>query len=541
MTNISKVSGILVFIGCVIATNSLQADPIQTNVLPLKTVYANDFKIGCLLSYRHVGFTSDTAVQGQSAVIEPNGGDLIKFHMNSMSPGNNMKMMYTFDSISSQNAYSAASGSVRDSIEINPVVRFNGDIIAQLNWAKRQGFTFRGHTLVWHSSAPKAFFYSGYKSTNTRLSKDLLTKRMENYIKSVFKIIHKNWPGLLSAMDVVNEAIGDNSTIRTTNNEWYTTFKDDSYVMKAFEFSRKYTTEFGETQIKLYYNDYNTDFASKADAIVKLVSPIYAAGLLDGIGMQEHSNLTFPSAAQFIATYNKFSPVCNEMAITELDISTASGTNYPSAALLQTQANQYANLFKCFVERSYYSGRGKIISVSKDGLNDSMTFVTNQASSLWDVKNQCKPAFYAVINVGLVYNRLDTLIKYTEKLNQANYSSQEWTDIQSALTYAKSSLAKNYSGSESAVDRIALAISYLLTPSSLTNGIRLINNTSITRTQNQIILNGLTVGSNISVYDLNGALLKTYKTSASNFHIQYSKPCIIKVFSGNNLSVYKAF
>ena len=36
----------------------------------------------------------------------------------------------------------------------------------------------------------------------------------------------------------------------------------------------------------------------------------------------------------------------------------------PSAAVLATQANQYGQLFKCFVERSYRSGRGKIINVS---------------------------------------------------------------------------------------------------------------------------------------------------------------------------------
>jgi hypothetical protein len=94
------------------------------------------------------------------------------------------------------------------------------------------------------------------------------------------------------------------------------------------------------------------------------------------------------------------------MAVTEFDVAT--GTSNPSAAILTMQANQYGQLFKCFVERSYRSGRGKIINVSKDGLNDVYTFQTNQASSLWNAQDQCKPAFFAVVHVGL--NVLDSLI-----------------------------------------------------------------------------------------------------------------------------------
>ena len=71
-----------------------------------------------------------------------------------------------------------------------------------------------------------------------------MTERMGNFIKEVIRIIHEGWPGLLMAMDVVNEAVNDNGTDRTLNNEYYTTFGDMSYVMKAFEFARQYTIEY---------------------------------------------------------------------------------------------------------------------------------------------------------------------------------------------------------------------------------------------------------------------------------------------------------
>jgi endo-1,4-beta-xylanase len=442
------------------AQASAQVDTIQTGVPALKLVYAGDFTIGCLLSYRNIGFPSDPPVPGQSAVITPNGGYLIKFHMNCMSPGNNMKPQYTVDIAASASAYlAAAAGAAKDSVDTHPVVKFNGDLIAQLNWAQRQGFTFRGHTLIWHNQTPATFFLTGYATGGARLSKAQMTERMRNYIKEVIRLIHEGWPGLLSAMDVVNEAMNDNGTFRTSGNDWYTTFGDTTYVMKAFEFVRLYTTQYGETQIKLYYNDYNTSTATKADGIVRLCTPIFQAGFLDGIGMQEHDNLTTSTAQAFVDTYNKFSPVCTEMSVTEFDVATGSAS--PSAPVLATQANQYGQLFKCFVERSYRSGRGKIINVSKDGLNDQYTFQTNQASSLWDALNQCKPAFFAVAGVGIHYNALDSLMTYAGTLNQIEYTPSSWSGFTAALTAAGSVRAQNFSNSVSADTALGTAAANL--------------------------------------------------------------------------------
>jgi endo-1,4-beta-xylanase len=430
-----------------VGLSTVASAQIQTTVPALKDVYAKDFYIGCLLSYTHVGFPTDSVVAGQSSVVDPTGGALIKYHMNSMSPGNNMKPIYTIDMTASAAAYAAATTQAqKDSIDVRPIVKFNANIIAQLNWARRQGFTFRGHTLVWHSQTPgTGFFRTGYSTTGDRLTKAKMTDRLENYIKEMIRTIHEGWPGLLSAYDVVNEAVNDNGTDRTTDSEWYVTFGDNSYIAKAFEFARKYTRLYGETQLKLYYNDYNTSTASKADGIVRVAGPIFRAGNLDGIGMQEHDSFSYPTAAQWIATYNKFDTVCSEMAVTELDVNTNSGTNTPSASILTQQANQYGQLFKCFVQRSYKSGRGKIISVSKDGLNDQYTFVTNQASSLWDTRDQCKPAFYAVVQVGQSYNALDSLIKYAGTLTQGTYTSTTWSNFTAALSAARTARDQNYS------------------------------------------------------------------------------------------------
>jgi GH35 family endo-1,4-beta-xylanase len=457
--NTNKIIALIVILWVLFLANvNIHAENIETNVPALKTVFANDFYFGCLLSYKHVGFQDDPAVPGQSSLISPNGGTLIKYHMNSMSPGNNMKAVYTIDIKASAEAYNNAGADKKTYAETHPVVRFNGDLIAQLNWAKRNGFTFRGHTLVWHSQTPPEFFRSGYSATGERVTKEVMLERMENYISEVIRIIHESWPGLLSAVDVVNEAIDDEGYFRSSGNEWYSTFSDEFYVMKAFELTRKYAAQFGEKQIKLYYNDYGTSSSIKADGIVKLCKPIYDAGFLDGIGMQEHDTSSYPTAENWIKSYDKFYPICNEMAVTELDINTNSGTNNPSSQVLELQANQYAMLFKCFIERSMKSGRGKIINVSKDGLNDQYTFIVNQSSSLWDSNYKCKPAFFAVVDVAKNYNDLSGLIAKAEKMTEKDVSKKDWKNISEALKVSKEAMAKNYSANESAVGGLGMAL-----------------------------------------------------------------------------------
>ncbi|MBM4169530.1 MAG: hypothetical protein FJ215_10320 [Ignavibacteria bacterium] len=211
--------------------------------------------------------------------------------------------------------------------------------------------------------------------------------------------------------------------------------------------------------MKLYYNDYNTHDSNKANGIVRILTPIFQAGYLDGIGMQDHDGLTSPTAAQWIASYDKFYPICTEMSVTELDVNPGSST--PSPTTLQIQANQYAMLFKLFVERNHGSGRGKIVNVSKDGLNDQYAFVAN--ASLWDAQNKCKPAFYAVVDVGIHYNGLDSLITYANTLKQGEYTSSSWSNFATALTSAKTARDQDYSASLSAAEGLYSARQNLTT------------------------------------------------------------------------------
>jgi endo-1,4-beta-xylanase len=454
-------SAVLAVLVVFVALFGLRADGgIQTDVPALKDVFKDDFYIGCLLSYNVIGLPDDPPVEGQSMVSAPEGGRLIAYHMNSMSPGNMMKPVLTVDINASKAAVAAAADpEKKEYAETHPVITFNPNLVAQLNWAKRRGFTFRGHTLVWHNQTPGQLFTVGYVAGAERVSKDVMLKRLENYIAEVIRLLHEGWPGLLSAMDVVNEAVDDRGDLRTAKNDWYATFGDSSYVAKAFEYARKYTKQYGETQMKLYYNDYNTASPVKCDGILKLLTPIAKAGNLDGIGFQEHDGIGYPTAEPWIAAYDRYARICKEISITELDV-VASNEN-PSAAELEAQANWYAALFKLFLERSARSGRGKIVSVSKDGLNDQFTFRPKQASSLWDRDNQCKPAFYAVVDMARNYKELSALIAAAGKLKQKDFSAADWKALGAALKAGKEALKKNYSVSDSAVTGLGDAVTGL--------------------------------------------------------------------------------
>lgn len=72
-----------------------QSDTIQTNVPALKNVYAHDFRIGCWLFVQACRLSNRSGGARTVGRGIPNGGYLIKYHMNSMSPGNNMKPQYT--------------------------------------------------------------------------------------------------------------------------------------------------------------------------------------------------------------------------------------------------------------------------------------------------------------------------------------------------------------------------------------------------------------------------------------------------------------
>lgn len=134
----------------------------------------------------------------------------------------------------------------------------------------------------------------------------------------------------------MNEALNDDGTYRS--DVFYNTLGPD-YINIAFAAAAA-----ADPDVKLYYNDYNIEYAgAKATAAQAIVKNLQAAGLkIDGVGLQGHFIVgETPSQADQEANLNSFLELGVEVAYTELDVRFTSLP--PNAAGLAQQGDDYAS------------------------------------------------------------------------------------------------------------------------------------------------------------------------------------------------------
>ncbi len=266
-----------------------------------------------------------------------------------------------------------------------------------------------GHTLVWHNQAPAWIFRD---ANGNLLSRDALLKRMRDHIDTVVG----RYKGKIDSWDVVNEALNDDGSMRQSL--WYKIIGPD-YIEKAFEYAHE-----ADPQALLIYNDYNLENESKREGAIALVRKLQAEGVpIGGIGLQNHDNLTWPSADAEDATISAFAALGLKVAITELDINVLpTGGHQPTAdvtlrieqnkalnpyvgglpdSVQQQLAARYADLFRVFLKHRDVVSRVTLWGVS-DGdswLNNSPVRGRTSYPLLFGRAGQPKPAFDAVIRV----------------------------------------------------------------------------------------------------------------------------------------------
>ena len=108
-------------------------------------------------------------------------------------------------------------------------------------------------------------------------------------------------------------------------------------------------------------------------------------GVIDGIGMQSHLDVGYPSSSVYKTALEKFISTGLEVQITELDITT---NNFSS------QASLYKEIFRLAV-----NNKNSITALTVWGTNDSVSWRRNQNPLLFSQGYQPKEAYYAVIEV----------------------------------------------------------------------------------------------------------------------------------------------
>jgi len=288
---------------------------------------------------------------------------------------------------------------------------------AFVDYGERHGMFIIGHTLVWHNQTPAWFFQDEKGQPNTR---EAQIERMRRHIEAVAG----RYAGRVHAWDVVNEVIGDDGKYRPTS--WVNAIGDgDELVRLAFKFTSQYAPN-----TELYYNDFNAWRPEKRDGIVRMVKMLKDAGIrIDGIGIQGHWGLNFPSTEHIEAAIDAYAALGVKVMITELDVDVlpltkegqiiGTGMSHPQFQLpeferfldpykdglpkdvQQQLADRYAELFGIF-----YRKREAIDRVTLWGVQDGMSWkngypIPNRTNYtlLFDRARQPKPALEAVLKV----------------------------------------------------------------------------------------------------------------------------------------------
>ncbi len=223
------------------------------------------------------------------------------------------------------------------------------------NFCRENGIKLRGHCLCWHSQFADWMFTD---SKGKPVKKEVFYERLREHIHTVVN----RYKDIVYAWDVVNEAMADDG--RSWPGREQSPYRQsrhfqlcgDEFIAKAFQFARE-----ADPNALLFYNDYSCVDEGKRERIYNMVKKMKDAGVpIDGIGMQGHYNIYFPSEEQLEKAIVRFKELVNHIHITELDLRMnqemggqlqgfSRGEAKPIPAYMNTlQTDQYARLFKVF-------------------------------------------------------------------------------------------------------------------------------------------------------------------------------------------------
>jgi len=229
------------------------------------------------------------------------------------------------------------------------------------NWAVSHGMKVRGHTLAWHSQQP---------TWMQNLSGTALRNAMINHINGVMA----HYKGKLYAWDVVNEAFNEDgsrrqSNLQGTGNDW---------IEVAFKTARA-----ADPSAKLCYNDYNIENWSyaKTQGVYNMIKDFKSRGVpVDCVGFQTHFTGGSSLPSNFQTTLSSFAALGVDVALTEVDVTNASTTQYAGL----TQA--CVNVARC-------------VGITVWGVRDSDSWRSNESPLLFDGSGNKKAAYTSVLNV----------------------------------------------------------------------------------------------------------------------------------------------
>jgi endo-1,4-beta-xylanase len=302
---------------------------------------------------------------------------------------------------------------------------------AFVNFGLSNNMFLVGHTLVWHAQTPNWVFAgtnppppgvtnapprpvadANASGTNRfgggrfrfgpyaglRASREELLQRMRNHIHTVVA----RYKGKVKVWDVVNEAIADSGTNILRKSLWLEIIGPD-FIAKAFQYAHE-----ADPDAILRYNDYSLENPAKRRKLISLIRSLQEQNVpVHAIGSQAHLNVS-TGFEEMDQALTEMETLGLPIHITELDVNSAQGGQRTTEADITSNAattqgglvrdadrklaDAYARLFRAFIKHEK-----SVKVVTFWGPNDANSWRANGKPLLFDVNNQPKPAFDAVI------------------------------------------------------------------------------------------------------------------------------------------------
>ena len=371
----------------------------------IKDTYSGIFeRVGNVLSY-NTSWNNGYQMQSDDTM------KFVKHHFNSYTLENELKPAQILSDWSGTISVSEAKKLgyvIPDGYTESTVGKLNFDSVDKiLEIANQYGLQMRGHVMQWHQQTSTRFFKEGYSSSGANVSKEVMDKRLEFYIRSVMKHVmdkEKSLTGkagsLVYCWDITNEYTHRTNDPAATS--WMDVYGDmglkPTYVKKAYEVAYDELKQYGlQKDITLFYNDYNE--YDVADEIVELINYINEgeeAKICGGIGMQSHITVSYPSLEKYGTAVDKFLATGLQVQVTELDIGIEDGQTE------EDLANHYSDIMKLLISKQEnrdksVNARG-ITGVTVWGLYDAISWRKPTSCLLFgESLEDPKPAFYSFL------------------------------------------------------------------------------------------------------------------------------------------------
>lgn len=339
----------------------------------LADVYKGDFLVGTALSNR-------TLVKKDQAVL-----DLVAREFNAITAENCMKWGVLVPE--------------PDQWQWGPADTFVG-------YGEKHGMAVVGHTLVWHSQAPRWLFEDGEGGA---VSAEVLNARIESHIDTLVG----RYKGKIHTWDVVNEAVDEDKGWRQSA---FFKILGPEYMERAFRLAHA-----ADPAAHLIYNDYNMHNPGKRAFLVDVFKDYRKRGVpIHGVGMQSHVGLDYPNLQEFEDSIKAYADLGLALHMTELEVDVLpvawefTGAEISTDFEYSDQLNPYADGLPDKVQQQltdryvqmfelFLKHRDNIARVTLWGTSDAESWKNNfpvrgrtNYPLLFDRQWQPKPAYHAV-------------------------------------------------------------------------------------------------------------------------------------------------